>query len=99
MLRNGQQGAKTRSMPGLWAALQKTGWVGLGGFIGANARYWIGGWIQLRWGAAFPWSTFVINISGSFIIGLFLTLLTERLAFPHPQVWRLAVAIGFVGAY
>src|SRR5205085_57949 len=82
-----------------WDALQKTLWVGLGGFLGANARYWIGLWIQARWGSSFPWSTFVINITGSFILGLFLTLVTGRYAVPGTPVLRLAVAIGFVGAY
>jgi CrcB protein len=79
--------------------LERIGWVGLGGFLGANARYWLGAWIQDRWGAAFPWSTFVINLSGSFVLGLFLTLLTERFAAPNPAALRLLVAVGFVGAY
>jgi CrcB protein len=80
-------------------ALEKTLWVGLGGFLGANARYWLGGWIQSRWGAAFPWSTWVINVSGSFLLGLFLTLVTERYAVPRAPALRLVVAVGFVGAY
>jgi CrcB protein len=82
-----------------WQALQKLCWVGLGGFLGANARYWLGGWISVRWGAAFPWATFVINITGSFILGLFLTLITERFAVPRAPILRMVVAIGFVGAY
>jgi CrcB protein len=50
-----------------------------------------------RTAAPFPIATFVINITGSFIIGFFLTLATERLSInPH---LRLAVAVGFVGAY
>jgi fluoride exporter len=80
-------------------ALAKVGWVGLGGFVGANARYWIGGWVQARWGAAFPWSTFVINITGSFILGLFVTLLGERYIVRGAPALRLLVAVGFVGAY
>src|SRR3954466_2191528 len=82
-----------------WEALEKTLWVGLGGFLGANARYWLGGWIQARWGSDFPWSTFVINITGSFILGLFMTLISERFAVPRAPVLWLVVAIGFVGAY
>jgi CrcB protein len=42
-------------------------------------------------------ATFVINVSGSFIIGFFLTLVTERIAV-NPNI-RLAVVVGFVGAY
>jgi CrcB protein len=86
-------------MAALAPVFQKSLWIGVGGILGANARYWIGGWIQERWGAEFPWSTFLINISGSLIIGFFLTLMTERYRFPHPEIWRLAVAIGFVGSY
>lgn len=71
-------------------------WVGVGGFIGANARYLLGGWIAARWGAAFPYGTFVINITGSFILGVVMGLLEGHLLSPTV---RLAVAIGFVGAY
>ncbi|MEI7832965.1 MAG: fluoride efflux transporter CrcB, partial [bacterium] len=45
----------------------------------------------------FPWGTFVINISGCFILGLFATIVSERVI-PAPQL-RLLVSIGFVGAY
>lgn len=72
-------------------------WVGLGGFLGANARYLLGGWVASRYGAAFPYGTFVINVTGSFILGFFL-------AFAQDRVWvapsaRLLFAVGFVGAY
>ncbi len=70
--------------------------VGLGGFVGAVARYLVGGWVQQRWGAAFPYGTFVVNVSGSFLLGLFATL-ALRLAWGEP--WRLLFAVGFVGAY
>jgi len=72
-------------------------WVGLGGFLGANTRFWLGGWIAQRYGTAFPWGTFVINVTGAFILGLFSTLITERII-AAPNL-RLLVAIGFVGAY
>ena len=72
-------------------------WVGLGGFLGANARYWLGGWVAQRWGTEFPWGTVLINVTGSFILGLFATVTTER--FQVPSQLRLLVAIGFVGAY
>lgn len=70
--------------------------VGLGGFLGANARYIVGGWVQQRWGAGFPYGTFVINVTGCFILGLFATL---ALCFAWSEYWRLLIAIGFVGAY
>lgn len=71
--------------------------VALGGAIGAIARYWLGGWINSRLPLQFPLGTFVINVTGSFIIGFFLTLISERIAL-HAN-WRLLVAVGFVGAY
>jgi len=70
--------------------------VGLGGFVGAVARYLLGGWVQQRWGAGFPYGTLVINVSGSFVLGLFATL-ALRLAWS--EQWRLLIAVGFVGAY
>jgi CrcB protein len=71
--------------------------VGLGGFIGAIARFWVGGYINSRMGSRFPYGTFVINISGSFLIGLVVTLLAER---THWNAnWRYLIPIGFIGAY
>jgi fluoride exporter len=72
-------------------------WVGLGGFVGANARYLLGGWVASRFGATFPYGTYVINISGSFILGFFLTFAEDR-AWVAPSL-RLLFAVGFVGAY
>jgi CrcB protein len=72
-------------------------WVGAGGFLGANARYLLGGWIADRWVTAFPIGTFLINITGSFALGLFLAFAEER-PWMSPD-YRLAFAIGFVGAY
>ena len=40
--------------------------IGIGGFLGANARYLVAGWMTERFGTSFPYGTFVINISGSF---------------------------------
>lgn len=77
--------------------LAKILYVGVGGFAGANARYWLGGWISNRWGTAFPCATLFINVTGSFVLGLFVALITERFIV-NPN-WRLLVAIGFVGAY
>lgn len=68
-----------------------------GGALGAAARYFLGGTVLARVGAPFPFATFVINVSGSFVLGFFLTLAAERADFsPH---LRLAVAVGFLGAY
>jgi CrcB protein len=72
-------------------------WVGLGGFLGANARYLLGSYISNRWGAVFPLGTFVINITGSFVLGFFMAFAEER-PFIAPSA-RLMFAVGFVGAY
>ena len=71
--------------------------VAIGGALGAMARYWIGSLVGERFPTRFPLGTLIINVSGSFIIGLFLTLVTDRMSI-HPN-WRLAIAVGFVGAY
>ncbi len=71
--------------------------IGIGGFVGAIARYGLGLWIGQRWGRSFPLGTFVINISGSFLIGFLMPLLTERFI-ANPQ-WRLLLVVGFLGAY
>jgi len=68
-----------------------------GGAAGAVLRYYLGGSALARAAAPFPTATFVINVTGSFVIGFFLTLAGERV-YVNPHV-RLAVAVGFVGAY
>jgi fluoride exporter len=68
----------------------------VGGVLGVNARYWLGVLIN-RWaGSQFPWSTFTINITGSFAIGL-CTVFLDRWA-PHAYS-RLVVVVGFLGGY
>jgi len=71
--------------------------VGLGGVLGANARYVLGTWAQSAWGTAFPWGTLLINVLGSLLIGVFLTLATERLTI-RPAT-RLFIATGILGAF
>ncbi len=71
--------------------------IGIGGFLGAISRYGVALWIGQRWGRNFPLGTFLINISGSFLIGLLMSLFTERFMV-NPQ-WRLFLVVGFLGAY
>ena len=70
--------------------------IGLGGFVGANLRYWLGGWIAQKIGVLFPIETMLINLSGSFLLGLFMTL---ALHFPWSPEWRQLIAIGFIGSF
>ena len=72
-------------------------YVGIGGFFGTIARYLVGGWISTRYRGDFPLATFVINVSGSFILGLFMELATGRFLV-DPRL-RLLIAVGFIGAY
>lgn len=71
--------------------------VALGSTLGGMLRYFIGSSLISRIAEPFPTATFVINISGSFIIGFFLTVVTGRIDV-SPQL-RLAVAVGFIGSY
>jgi CrcB protein len=71
--------------------------IGLGGFLGANARYLVAGWATRRFGVTFPYGTFIINISGSFLLGLLMAFLSGRTSF-HPH-YLLFFAVGFLGAY
>ena len=76
--------------------MKETLWVGLGGFLGAIARYWLSRAALLYLGPAFPYGTLIINLSGSFLLGFLMGLLEVHALGP---VLRLAVAIGFIGAY
>ena len=71
--------------------------VALGSALGGMLRYYLGGSLLARIATPFPTATFVINVTGSFILGFFLTLAIERIhVSTHLQ---LAIAVGFVGAY
>jgi CrcB protein len=69
----------------------------LGGATGSLARYLIGTAIMSRVGGRLPWGTFFINVTGSFLIGFTMTLLTQRLN-PHPN-WQLGLVVGVLGGY
>ena len=68
-----------------------------GGGVGSLARYLAGTAVTARLGARFPVGTMVVNVTGCFLIGLLMTLLTEWWQ-PHPN-WRLALVVGFLGGY
>src|SRR5689334_16883069 len=71
--------------------------IALGGAAGAIARYQVAAVIQARIPAGFPLGTLVVNITGCLVMGIAMTLLTERLVV-HPN-WRYLIPIGFIGAY
>jgi CrcB protein len=72
-------------------------WIGAGGLAGTFARYALQGLVQDRMGAAFPWGTLVVNITGSFLVG-FIARLATGSAIVTPDV-RAGLLIGFCGAY
>ena len=71
--------------------------VGVGGFVGSIARFWLATYIGQRMGTRFPYGTFLVNISGSFLIGMVMTILAERTQLS--PTWRYLVPIGFIGGY
>lgn len=71
--------------------------VALGGAIGSVLRYWAGGYVSVRLGTRFPYGTFAINITASFLIGLIMTILAERTHWS--PIWRYLLVIGFLGGY
>ncbi len=71
--------------------------VALGGGIGSVLRFWAGGYVSSRLGTRFPYGTFVINITASFLIGFIMTVLAER-AHWDPS-WRYLLVAGFLGGY
>lgn len=70
--------------------------IALAGALGAVTRFVVDGYVQERHGYRFPWGTFLINASGSLLLGVLVGLaLSERLS-----PWVFAVlATGFCGAY
>ncbi len=71
--------------------------VAFGGALGAMVRYAISYSFFAKIFPAFPFATFFINVSGSFVIGLALTLIVER--YTVSDYWRLFFVVGFLGAY
>ncbi len=78
-------------------ALTKISAVAVSGAFGAVARYLINVSPLASLFEKFPFPTFVINVSGSFLIGLFLILLTDK--FEVSEAVRMAVLVGFLGAF
>jgi CrcB protein len=67
------------------------------GGLGAMSRYALDGWVSNYTHGQFPWGTLVVNLLGSFALGILVELTTSRLL-PHPN-WRVALGIGVLGAF
>ena len=72
--------------------------VGLGGFAGANARFLLARAAGAAVDTPFPLGTFVINIAGSFLLGVLGTIVARQLS-PESEALRLALGVGFLGAF
>jgi CrcB protein len=71
--------------------------VALGGALGASARYGVDRLIERRASSWFPWSTFTINVTGCFVIGVLTAALVER---QHLPAWvRVGLVVGVIGGY
>lgn len=71
--------------------------IALGGALGAMARYGLGIWVTNLVDHRMPLGTLIVNIIGSFAIGLVYVGLVEKGLLP-PE-WRLFVITGFLGAF
>lgn len=71
-------------------------WVALAGGLGAVARFVVDGLVRTKVSASFPLGTVLINVSGSFLLGLVTGLVLARAA---PDALRLVVGTGFLGGY
>lgn len=71
--------------------------IGAAGSLGAMTRYLIASVCGRLFGTAFPIGTLVINVTGSLLLGWFLTIIRDQVNVS--DTFRLAVAVGFVGAY
>ena len=71
----------------------------VGGALGTYASYWLSKWFNAQpWAQGFPYGTFVVNVSGSFILGVAAMVILERLP-PEHQDWYLLIGTGFCGGY
>lgn len=71
--------------------------IAVGGAVGALARFAVASYVGNRMGSRFPYGTMLINLSGSFLIGVVMTVIAERASINRNIVFL--VPIGFIGAY
>lgn len=74
-------------------------WIALGGAVGSVGRYAIGGAIAGGVSEVFPWGTFVVNVTGCFMIGLFATLTGPDGRVAVPPDFRQFFLVGVCGGY
>jgi CrcB protein len=73
--------------------------IGVGSAVGGNLRYFLGRWIDAQqWRGGLPWGTFVINVTGSLVLGFMAVWCLER-AEPARRGLYLLIGTGFCGGY
>jgi fluoride exporter len=72
-------------------------WIAVGAVLGASARYFLSDLFARDFAPTFPYSTLLINVTGSLVLGFFLMYSTDRLLL-DPR-WRFLIAVGFCGSY
>lgn len=71
--------------------------IAVAGALGAVSRHQLESFVNRHWGDVFPWGTFTVNVTGSFVLGLLVGVFAQRLGMP---LWLQAAAtVGFLGAY
>jgi fluoride exporter len=73
-------------------------WIALGGALGSVARFWISNAVAQRTGEAFPWGTILVNVSGSFVIGVLASFASDWKWFATPAA-RQFLIVGVCGGY
>lgn len=71
--------------------------VGIGGFLGSIARYLLSRYITVQWESAFPFATWVVNLTGCFFIGILIGLSAQVNWFN--EWWRATLIVGFCGSF
>ncbi len=71
--------------------------ISCGAALGANLRYFISLWAAQHWGLGFPYGTVLINITGSFLIGVILVAVSSRITLS--EHWRLLLVTGLLGGF
>lgn len=74
-------------------------WIFIGGGLGSLARWWASGFVAQRFGETFPWGTLLVNVSGSFVIGLFAALTGPDGRWLAPASFRQFFMLGICGGY
>jgi fluoride exporter len=80
-----------------WLASHQLVLLAVAGAVGTLARYWLSGFVQWVCGESFPWGTFIVNVLGCLLFGLFWTLAEERMLINSQT--RFVVLTGFMGAF